>query len=613
MRLQRLFILLFFLLAQRQVVAQVYPVQGNAVLIPPYSVYISDYTSRTTDRLILNVALKDITRPELRVRLRIRIESQNVRIETKPEYIGSELILQGGIPLRLNGTDLIEYFNPNNLSFSGITRGEFEQKGALPQGFYQFSFEILEYYRGVKISNNITAPAWLILNDPPIVNIPQDNAKITPTIPQNVIFQWTPRHTGSPNSAFSTEYEIKVVEVWPSNRNPNDAMLTSPPILDVTTQSTSFIYGLAETPLELGRRYAMRVRAKSIVGAEEYDLFKNNGYSAVVSFVYGDACDVPEQVAAFSPAATRLNVKWLSRSNHTGFKVRYRQAGTTNWYENKAIINEVEISSLKPGTTYEYQVSASCGLFEAQYSTVATVKTKDAAQATYSCGVPLDNIILDPTELAPSLKVGDVINSGDFDVKLTKVSGGNGQFTGEGVIEVPFFSKAKARVEFTNITVNKDLRMVNGFLNVTGAGVDIVPSGVINFMDQLVENLDQLDTLLTIVESNLPDEMFDPNAFVADEHVIVVGGISSVYTNGDGSVVVVDKSGNQKTLPAGKTYAIEGDDGQGYLVDQKGKLHETTAAVAAKAGNREWNLSLRFSRSPQGVHGFDEGKRQHSC
>lgn len=495
------------LLCSTQLHAQVYPVNGNAALIPPYSIYLADYTSRATERLMVNVVLNDVTRPELRVRLRVRIESQNIRIETKPEYIGSEIILQGGVPLRLSGTDLIEYFNPNNLNFSGITRREFEKTGALPQGFYQFCFEVLEYNRGVKISNTICAPAWLILNDPPIVNLPRNGEKLKPTVPQNLIFQWTPRHTGSPNSAFSTEYDIEMVEIWPANRNPNDAILSSPRILETTTRSTTFIYGPAETSLELGRQYALRIKAKSIVGVEEFDLFKNNGYSEVISFVYGDACDMPLYVSAQAINPSRIKVQWQGQFNHTEYSVRYRQAGDPNaaWFTSNTFINEAEISSLKANTTYEYQVAGGCGIFESTFTPVATVATKPYPVADYSCGLPIATFNLDPTALIASLKVGDVIQAGDFEVQLTKVTGSNGSFSGEGVVAVPFLNNVKVKTVFNGIMVNTENRMVNGYMNVTGAAMDIIPDEVTAMMDELTQALDKIDEGLDKAEDVLND------------------------------------------------------------------------------------------------------------
>ena len=183
---------------------------------------------------MLNALLADVTKAELHVRLKLSIVGQNVRLETKPEYIGTPITLQGGVPMRLTNIELAEYFDANHLNFSGISKSEFLKTGFLPEGFYQFCFEVYEYGRSVKISNTICAPAWLVLNDPPIVNLPRSGEKLRPLTPQNVLLQWTPRHTGSPNSAFTTEYEIKLVEVWPADRNPNDAILTQPPIYETT-------------------------------------------------------------------------------------------------------------------------------------------------------------------------------------------------------------------------------------------------------------------------------------------------------------------------------------------------------------------------------------------
>lgn len=600
-------VILFFavVLITGRTQAQVYPVQGNGVLIPPYSVYLSDYTSGVSDRLILNLVLNDITRPELQVRLRTKIIGQNVTLETKPEYIGKELVLQGGIPLRITGSELTEYFNPNNLNFSGISRREFDKTGALPAGFYQFCFEVLEYNRGVKISNSICANGWLILNDPPIINLPRNGEKLTPTQPQNIVFQWTPRHTGSPNSAFSTEYDIKVVELWPVNRNPNDAILTSPPILETTTRSTTFIYDVSQTPLEPGRHYALQVKAKSIVGADELDLFKNNGKSEVITFVYGDACNVPQNILAEASSATRFTVKWTGDFNHTGYSLRYRAADnpTAPWYTSTTLVPDAGVSALQPNTTYEFQVAGGCGVFESAYSGIGRIKTLDTSEQGYACGMPLEQFNLDPASLLDALKVGDVIQAGDFEVKISKVSGSGGTFSGEGVIEVPFFNKAKVKAEFSGIVVNKDMRMVSGYLNVTGAGVDVIPSGVLNLVDQLSETLSALDTALANIEDNLP-KPFDEHAFVADTTLTLPGPVV-VDKDENGNVIITDAQGVEHRLSKGTEVAVIDDQGNGTLIDSQGKAHSVSASVATAAANREYNLALKFTEAPASKYGFD--------
>src|SRR5699024_598589 len=147
--------------------------------------------------------------------LRLRIEGEGIKIETKPGYLPPSLFIHGGVPLRLEGADLGTYFDPNHLNFQGITRQQFQKMGKLPEGIYRFCFEVLEYNRGMKISNSACVVAWVILNDPPIINLPENNVKLRAQVPQNIVFQWTPRHTGSPNAAFSTAYEFRMVEVWP--------------------------------------------------------------------------------------------------------------------------------------------------------------------------------------------------------------------------------------------------------------------------------------------------------------------------------------------------------------------------------------------------------------
>ena len=76
---------------------QVDPVQGTAGLIPPYALRLSDYTTSSSERFALNILLADLTKADLHVRFRISITGQNVKLETKPEYIGSMITMQGGV------------------------------------------------------------------------------------------------------------------------------------------------------------------------------------------------------------------------------------------------------------------------------------------------------------------------------------------------------------------------------------------------------------------------------------------------------------------------------------------------------------------------------------
>ena len=264
-----------------EALAQLFPVQANTQLVPPYSLYLSDYVSPTADNFIVNLFLNDLERPQYEVRLRITIEGVGITLQTRENFIPSAITLQGGMLTRLTGIDLAQYFEPQNMNFQGISRQDFQRTGKLPEGVYQFCVEVLDFNRGDGVSNISCASAWLLLNDPPLVNLPEAGATVFARDPQYVVFQWTPRNTGSPNSAFGTAYNFSLVEIWPKGRNPFDAINTSAPIFEATTMNTNLIYGPSEPALVPGRQYAFRVQARDRDGR---DLFKNQGYSEVIWF-----------------------------------------------------------------------------------------------------------------------------------------------------------------------------------------------------------------------------------------------------------------------------------------------------------------------------------------
>ncbi|ELR73216.1 hypothetical protein C900_05265 [Fulvivirga imtechensis AK7] len=545
--------------------SQTYPVQATTTIIPPYSVYLADYITPGSERLALNIFLADINRPELNVRLRLRIEGSGIRIETKPEYLPPPMVLQGGVPERLIAADLINYFNPGNLNFQGITRQQFEKTGALPEGVYQFCFEVLEYNRGVKISNSACAVAWLILNDPPIINLPRNGEKLKAQDPQYITFQWTPRHTGSPNSAFTTEYEFSLVEIWPEGRNPNDAILTTPPIYETTTQSTTLIYGPAETPLEPGRHYAFRIRAKSIVGIEELDLFKNQGYSQTHMFIYGDPCNLPDNISAQPLSSTRFKLDWQAQFNHTSFAVRYREADTKDaeWIDEDLFFEELEVNSLKPGTTYEYQVGASCGSIVGEYSPVAKVTTEDRAETEFACGTEMADFNLDNQQLLESLQPGDYIYAGDFDVRVDSVTGSGGTFSGGGKAEIPFLKYVKVRTTFENIRVNTDYRVIEGNVYTYWDP----NSGMI--YDGTTPDEDQGETDSDDGSAGDEGESEGGEDSPADS-VNIDAPIDNIFTDSTGTVIVVTTEGDTVRVEPGRDVVFTGPDGESTTVGPGG-------------------------------------------
>ncbi|MEP2772960.1 MAG: fibronectin type III domain-containing protein [Fulvivirga sp.] len=608
---------LFFLMTHVSL-AQTYPVSASTQIIPPYSTYLAGYVAPGSNKLAVNIFLGDINRADIQVRLRLRIEGQGILIETKPEYLPAPMTLQGGVPERLIASDLEQYFRPENLNFQGITKQQFQQTGQLPEGLYQFCFEVLEYNRGVRISNSACTMAWLILNDPPIINLPRNNEKLRAQSPQYITFQWTPRHTGSPNSAFATEYEFSLVELWPETRNPNDAILTTPPIFETTTASTTLIYGPAEPQLEPGRHYAFRVKAKSISGVDELDLFKNQGYSQTHKFIYGDACNIPDGVEIVAKSSSRFVLNWEGNFNNTDYTVRYRIASDSDsdWTEENTFFEEFEVSGLNPGTTYEYQIGAGCGPFSAGYTALASITTDEPKETDFACGTEVVDFDLDNKELLNSLQSGQYIYAGDFDIKIEEVSGSNGIFSGSGKAELPFLNYVKVRTTFENIKVNTDYRMIEG-------NVYTVWDPNSRSMIDLPSNDDELD------ESEGGDEEGESDTNPGDSVVNVDSPIDTVYqedngditvitedgdtitvANGD-EVIITDNNGNSTTIPPPGGFTTGGNngstDGTGSGNGSNDQSGASDSTFIADADLNFGPISVKFAESPQSTGTDDEG------
>lgn len=515
------------------VMAQSYPVQATMQLTPPYSLYLADYTAPGSNRIMVNVLLKDLTRADLQTRLKLTIEGVGVSITTKPTYRPQPLYLQGGLPVMLTPDDLAPYFNPDNLIFQGVSKNEILKGGALPEGLYRVCIEVLDYNLGAEVSNRACASAWMILNDPPIINLPSQNEKLRAQDPQNIVFQWTPRHTGSPNAAFGTEYEFELVELWPDNRNPNNAIQSTPPIYQGTTFSTTLIYGPAETPLVPGRKYAFRVKAKAMVGVDELDLFKNNGYSEVFTFTYGDACIAPKVISATTISSSRVQVTWDTEPVHTEFIVGYKKQGNDQWQEQRTYLNEVTISSLQPEATYEFRVRSICGSINGENTETVTATTSEEPVTNFTCGAGAGAYELENQDPLPELKPGDIFKAGDVEVRAFDVQGYNGNYSGIGHAEMPWLRHVKVRVEFSSIFINSDYQMLRGAVKT-----------IFNPDSKLIVDLDGNDELSG-------DENSDDNADEdTDVEIDYDGEISDVHIDTEtGEIIVTDEDGSQTSYP----------------------------------------------------------------
>ncbi|SEM66167.1 Fibronectin type III domain-containing protein [Chitinophaga rupis] len=497
-------ILLLFVLCQ-PLAAQQYPVRVQVQTLQPVSAQLSNLYSGTQARMIVTLLNTDLQKPVLQVRLRLNIKGTTVALRNR-DYGSYPLIsLEAGIPVQLSLNDLAPYFNIDNMEVSGVPRQQLQQSGKLPDGFYNFCIEVVELNSGQLVSNDklgCAPPVWISTSEPPLLNLPRKGEAVSFRDPLNIVFNWTPRHMGSPNAAFQTEYEFTLVEIWDTGILPEAAFSTTPPLYQTTTASTTLLYGPAEPPLLPGKRYAWRIRAKAKQGIDEFDVFTNNGYTEIFYFTLQEDCAPPQQ-----PVATvqdgRITITWLPQPKMFEYLVEYREQGKDNaeWFNVKTTSSEVTIYDAVPGRKYDYRVGGYCTLGNKTLGDVHgfTVPSRDTT-ANRNCGLLPDIKLTNQTALQ-ELQPDDQIMAGDFPVRLLQVRGA-GSFTGYGYITIPFLGYNRLKVKFDNIRVNTDRQLMSGVIMSTfdSLGTQIVD--VDNIMANLLGIINSLGKLITDQQSN---------------------------------------------------------------------------------------------------------------
>lgn len=469
------------------ITAQIYPVQVTPQIIPPYSFQLSDYATTTQEKLFVNLLLTDAQEFGRQVGLKLFVEGPGINFQSTDFVSGTlPIVLDGGINNRLTNLDLQAYFSYNNLV--GISPQQYGQQ--LPEGQYRFCFEVYDQFSGQRISNRSCANIYLVLNDPPLLNVPFRGDLVTAQNLQNIIFNWTPRHI----NAGAVQYEFTLKELWDTAMDPQAAFLASPPLYQTTTFANTLHYGPAQTPLLEGKTYGWQVRAFVSDGINDTSLFRNNGLSEIYHFTYRADCPPPRFVLSEAQNSQIVKITW-QMGEHLRYRVQYRKKGygEDDWFGQWSQTNGTTIRNLEAGTIYEFRVGGECtpngGL---AYSPIHefTTPTEDEV-AYYNCGIPPEIEIANQEPLL-NLGVNEVFTAGDFPVTVVEVQGSNGRFSGQGFITVPYLADTKIAVGFEDITVNTDYQLIEGMVE-----TEYDPSwGSIGGLDQFISDLGKLMSLL---------------------------------------------------------------------------------------------------------------------
>jgi Fibronectin type III domain len=561
--------------------AQIYPVQVTTQLVPPYSVYLTDYATPGNDRLKLVMIQKDISRPSYQVILSVSIELNGKTImKAAGSFRPRAIFLEPGVPTVVSSIDLQPYLDARNLDFIGYNREEYERTKALPEGSYSICITASDFRRPEVIVSNIgCAFYWLSKNEPPLLNLPSCASDIPSQNLQQIVFSWLPRNTTSPNSALDTEYEFSLYEIRPADRNPNDVVLSSPPVFQSVTSATQLVYGPSEPLLLKEMSYAWRVKA---IDKDGKDQFRNNGYSEVCTFTYGSIDNtIPgiEDLQAYGQAERRGKASWEAVRGIETYKVGYRKKGSDyKWFTEETDRDSLTIYELEPHT--EYEVRVQCGK-EGNYGPFSeTVLFKTHEPKTYQCGEEL------PTVAEPGLPMlaastEMIIDVQGFDLTLTEVtasSGGAGYYQGKGYVSVPYLGGATFNAVFSNLFIDENRKASSG-------RIDFVTKSIDNWVEEQLEqqrreeleeqqeeNRDQWSGTDFYEEVTYYDDIVIGDIRVKDGKLIIEGedalGNPKEYTNDKiielanstgQAVIIEDKNGDQWVVqPGGKVTKVPG-------------------------------------------------------
>jgi hypothetical protein len=321
--------------------------------------------------------------------------------------------------------------------------------------------------------------------------------------------------------------------------------------------------------LQPGEQYVLLIRASS---PDQTVFFRNQGFSDPVVFQYGQKatglpaiCTPPVILQVSAGPEEAFTVSWSEVQGVGGYDVILRLDGeeVDSLHASTAAIT---LTGLDPLQRYEGVVRVTCSdgdrLSSAPFHLTVS---RELPAIVYECGQPAGSLLDHNTTPIGNLLPGDTIIAGDFKVRLREVSGGGGTFSGAGVVvwNFPFrnllnpeHDPVAVNIDFDQIRVNTDYFMYDGFMQVQGLGVNLVPPALSGFLQEFGE----LDFVADAFKSG-PELV--PIDFSLEDLTILPGSISIEGQDEDGQITI--------TIPwDGQNLEIVDDQGKVYAIDAEG-------------------------------------------
>ncbi|NJO00350.1 MAG: fibronectin type III domain-containing protein [Bacteroidia bacterium] len=373
------------------------------------------------------------------------------------------------------------------MDFAAYDAAQYERTKALPEGFYTLSFTAYDYFRpDVPVSNVATGNYFLAKAQPPLLNQPFCGQAQPLRQPQFINFSWTPRHQHSPNSAYQIEYLFRLFEVRPPGRNPNELVLSTPPIYEVRTPLTTLIYDMSAPSLMENMEYVWTV---SVVSSERIltDLFENQGISQVCTFRYGGldqdfSLGTLSGFRAEAVAPQRLRVSWQAQpARFSGYRLAYRrvvEGQERPWSQDEikeGATAQYDLLPLEPNWTYELRLQGQSGSKYGPFTQSIQV-TMPPPRAVECDSFPKAKA---PKSEVPLREVYPNMVIDAYGKEMTLIQAQmlpqEGWFKGSGYIRLAFTANLRSLVHFEQLYINEHRQAVRGMIHFARRPVPPVP------------------------------------------------------------------------------------------------------------------------------------------
>ena len=211
----------------------------------------------------------------------------------------------------------------------------------------------------------------------------------------------------------------------------------------------------------------------------------------------------------------QLKVTWSPIERVSNYFVAFRAKDLegSSWMATSTSQTYAYLNNLRRGVTYEYRVGVRCSDGSTVYGDIYEFLLPDrSVQIATECG-KIPQINFENQDPIPYLNPGDVVMVGDFKMTLTEVSGGNGNFTGKGWINIPLLLEMKVAVGFSGIRVNTNQQMIAGKVETIYDKTEGQIGDLDNVKDDLEDFADQIRILFDLAKTehekgNIPDDDF---------------------------------------------------------------------------------------------------------